>query len=116
MPETEPHMKKLKETYSRNGYTYNMARRNDHAVMYMMMDGDRFVGFEVGRIKSRKNESVMPDGRVMEAGELHWSDEDFGVIAWWCKDLDRAEGYYRQMSTPPETRSGVLGEESITPS
>lgn len=95
-------MKTLQPTHIKNGFTYKLHQRNEHAAIYSQWDGDRFVSYEVGRVKVSKGGSV--GGNEIEAGEVFWSNEDFGVIAWTIRDMARAMAKFHECSIPrPKT-------------
>ena len=91
-------MKTLQPTYKKNGFTYKLHERNEHAAIYSQWDGDRFVAYEVGRVKVSKGGNV--GGNEIEAGEVFWSNEDFGVIAWTMRDMSEAMAKFKECSVP----------------
>lgn len=86
----------LQHTYRKNGYTYVLVERNEHAAIYAQMDGDRVVSYEVGWVKTQK-EGMIGDN-VIEGGECFWSNEDFGKMAWTITDRARAMMLYADIT------------------
>ena len=87
----------LQHTYRKNGYTYVLVERNEHAAIYAQMDGDRVVSYEVGWVKTQA-ESTIPNGNTIEGGECFWSNEDFGKMAWTITDRARAMVLYADIT------------------
>ena len=85
-------MNTLKQDYKKNTYSYIQVLRNEYAAIYAQMDKDRLVGYEVGRVKVQKPGQI-GDNKI-EGGEVFWSNEDFGRIAWSVPSRERAMEYY----------------------
>lgn len=81
-------MRPLEKEYEKNGYTYLQVYRSDTEAIYKQKDGDRNVGYEVGRIKTAKAGEIF--GNKVPAREVFWNNEDFGVIAWSVATLNKA--------------------------
>lgn len=90
-------MNKLKTNYQRNGYQYVLLDRNDHAAIFVQMDGDRIVAYEVGWIKSDKGGQI--GDRVIEPGERFWGNDDFGSIAWSITEKERALDRFNELKS-----------------
>jgi hypothetical protein len=102
-------MTTLQHEYTRNGYTYRQVQRTAYAAMYIMTEGDRFVGYEVGRVKVAKDSTIA--GKFIEGGERFWSDEDFGKVAFWTSDNAKAMQYF----TDQHEAGMSLAERNNTP-
>ena len=92
-------MRILQPSYTKNGYLYYLVTRNERAAIYVQYEGDRFVSYEVGKIKNVKEAHI--GANTIETGETFWSSEDFGVIAWTMNDLKRAMDKYNEITNEP---------------
>ena len=92
-------MRTLQPSHTKNGFTYYLVARNDKAAIFAQYDGNRFVSYEVGKVKNVKESTIK--GNTIEAGESFWSNEDFGVIAWAIHDLIRAVERYHEITNEP---------------
>lgn len=90
-------IQKLPKELRKNGYTYVLAARSESGTeaIYYQMDGERMVGFEVGRIKKVSAATVF--GKDYPEREVFWSNEDFGQIAWFTTTAQKAYDIMRQI-------------------
>ncbi len=86
-------MKQLETTISKNGFLYQQRIRNEHAAVYQQFEDGVHVAYEVGIIKKVETKEVF--GKVIEAHEAYWGNEDFGKIAWTCHTLESAMNKYQ---------------------
>jgi hypothetical protein len=91
-------MKTLEATINKNGYTYQLITRNPHAAMYRMVNPatGNTIAFEVGKVKIQKAGVI--HGNAIEAGEVFWSNEDFGRIAWSIVNETEARELYADLT------------------
>ncbi len=70
-----------------SGLTSTLIKRTEHVAMYLRSDGY----YETGIIKITKEDTLMPNGKIILAGEHYWGNEDFGDYAKTTSNKERAE-------------------------
>ena len=90
-------MTELETTLSKNGFLYQQRIRNEHAAVYQQFEDGVHVAYEVGIVKKVETKEVF--GKVIEAHEAFWGNEDFGKIAWTFHDRVRAFDQFRIATT-----------------
>lgn len=89
-------MKQLAEKLTKNGFVYELVKRNDYKAIYSQTTQDgQLLGYEVFRI--RKNKQWEMHGKVFPAAETFPTDNDFGITAWSCRTLERAKERYAEI-------------------
>lgn len=92
--QTTENMKKLSNVVNKNGFVYNLIKRNDFKAIYSQhtIDG-KLIGHEVFRIQIGKEAELF--GKLIPEREKFPADNDFGVTAWSIgADLDKAMERY----------------------
>ena len=81
----------LPEKIKRKGFTYELEKRGNKALMYRQIDDEDgiLVAYEVFKIKVDPPKIVF--GIPLNEREVFPANEDFGKWAWACRDKDRAE-------------------------
>jgi len=96
-------MNPLKEHYRKNGYDYDLVKRNEHVAMFIQRDKGRQVAFEVGYIHRDKGGTIA--GNVIPAGERLWSNEMVGQIAWIRMDQESADTLFNELTTNAQEKA-----------
>ena len=73
-----------------------------------IIDSEEWVAYEVFHIR-RQKETTLPNGIILKEKELFPSNEGFGVYAYCCKELKRAEMRFNEL----EKRYANSSEEEI---
>lgn len=76
---SDPGIHRLKEEYRKEGYVFKLIKRTELTAMFVQMNKDKIIAYEVGKIKKDNGGKV--GDRVIEPGERFWSNEDIGRIA-----------------------------------
>jgi len=97
----------LPQTKSKNGYEYNLVKRNDKAAIYEQVDPEfpQFKGYEVfqitvtkpSRIQQKNGEKAGMWYQYPET-EKFPGNEDFGKIAWAYSTLGSAQKKFDELS------------------
>lgn len=88
-------MEKLKKEYNKNGYRHKQIRRTDKAAIYVQYNGDRFITYNVFKIKVQQPRLAV--GKEFSKKEVYPSNESYGYSAWTAYTLDRAEHILNQI-------------------
>ena len=100
-------MDKLPQTKIKNGYNYNLVKRNDKAAIYEQVDPEfpQFKGYEVFQITVTKPSRIQQKNGE-KAGmwyqypktEKFPGNNDFGTIAWAYSTEESAEKKFKELS------------------
>lgn len=104
-------MNPLKEHYRKNGFDYDLVKRNEHVAMFMQRQKGTLVAFEVGYIHRDKGGTIA--GNVIPAGERLWSNEMVGQIAWVRMNYESADVLYQELTTNAQEKAAR--KEAIAP-
>lgn len=82
-------MKILPTTFRKHGFDYEQAMRQGNIAIYRQTKHDQsWERFEVGIIQQNEARNVF--GKHFEASESWLSSEQWGILAYTCLDLARA--------------------------
>lgn len=84
-----------KELKKRGFYCKEVHREPDFAIYGVGNSKTVFIGYDVFEVK--KTEEYQMAGNVIKAHESYPSDECFGVSAFFCKSLERANLRLQQL-------------------
>ena len=97
----------LPQTKNKNGYDYNLVKRNDKVAMYAMQNPEipEDNGYEVFKIVESKPSTLLQKSGVKKgmwyqypAMEKFPGNEDFGNIAWAFNTIESAEKKFKELS------------------
>lgn len=78
-----------KELKKKGMYYKEVWRKGDFCIYGVGNSKESFLGYECFEVK--KHDGYVIAGNKVEAAEMFASDEDFGVSAFFVKDMDRAK-------------------------
>lgn len=92
----ETRIKKLPETVRKNGFAYQLVKRDDKKCMYAQHNGmGRVIAYEVFKTKlGSPHPKALEDVKNYDKVERFPGDEEFGVRAWTYCSLEKAEESY----------------------
>jgi hypothetical protein len=90
---------RLKDEYSKNGHKFKLLKRTNSIAMFVQMNGNTIIAYEVGKIRSDKGRVL--EGRTIEPGERFWSNEDIGRIAKSFVDIKDALSRFDELQNEP---------------
>ena len=87
----------LPEKIKRKGFTYELEKRGNKALMYRQIDDEDgiLVAYEVFKIKVDPPKTVF--GIPLNEREVFPANEDFGKWAWSCSTKDKAEKRFQDL-------------------
>ena len=98
-------MKKIPETFNKNGMTHKLLKRKGMIALYESSHEDEVRGYEVHKIrwkKSMKGKIKQRDGTFQEIDvpdrEILASNEDFGTYGWSYQHKENAIKKYEELS------------------
>lgn len=86
---TSMDIEKVPLTYSANGYSYKIIRKDKDAAIYAQSKDGVVQGFEV--VKLQWQPAWEAHGAITEAHYAVPSNEAFGKTGWFFRDLEQAE-------------------------
>jgi hypothetical protein len=107
-------MKKLPDTFEKNGLNYKMVERNDKAVIYQQFNAENLpIGYEVFRVKIQKETDMVLNGVSvhLEEKEALPSNESFGLWAWGYDTLPMAIAKFMELSKDSKVEESVESTE-----
>lgn len=93
-------IRRLKQTFKKNGHIYSIVERNDRVVLFKLILGDEIVGYEVCIIKILPEEEIL--GKHYPARESIPSDDEFGTEgskSFFGHEYERALKYFQFKSS-----------------
>ena len=92
----------LPEKIKRKGFTYELEKRGNKALMYRQIDDEDgiLIAYEVFKIKVDPPKVVF--GIPLNEREVFPANEDFGKWAWACRDRERADKRFEDLENSPE--------------
>jgi hypothetical protein len=96
----------LPEKIKRKGFTYELEKRGEKALMYRQMDDEDnvLVAYEVFKIKVDPPKVVF--GIPLNEREVFPANEDFGKWAWSCSSKERADIKFQSLESLTEENLG----------
>lgn len=91
-------LKKLPETFNKNGYEFVQLERGEQKAIYSLSIGGRVVAFEVLKIRIRKEQTNLFTGNLDPPTEIYPGNEMFGKTGWFIST--RAKAYEKYNSLP----------------
>jgi len=88
-------MKQLDNTIIKNGFTYELVKRNSYKAIYKQLLDGEFISYEIFFIKVLKPSICF--GKDLGLREKFPSNEDFGYTAWSTRDYNRACEIYNNI-------------------
>jgi hypothetical protein len=83
-------MKRLKESFRKNGMNYNLLRREVKKAIYSVAVGNHIIGYEVFKIRIREQRYSTKLNADIPTHESYPNNESFGKTAWMCKTFEAA--------------------------
>ncbi len=103
--------KPLAKEVKKKGIFYKEHYREKDFVIYSMGNSkSAFLGYEIFEVK--RHDGYIIAGNKIEASECFASDEDFGVSAFHCADLKRAELRLQQLKDLKKLRDTAREERN----
>lgn len=90
-------MIKLKDTVSKNGFTYKCVQRDQKKALYAQYHDNTLIGFEVFKIRLRGIQYSYLLRKPLPPAERFPSNEDFGKTAWSFRTLQNALKKYEEL-------------------
>ena len=106
-------MKLLENKIRKNRFDYNLVKRTTSSAIYSQHHEGDIISYEVFKVKKVK--SVEMFGNLVEAHEKFPSDNDFGITAWSCRTLEKANERFvtleEEAITKNQKKDGYKNEE-----
>lgn len=99
-------METLNTTIRKNGFVYEMIKRNNYFAIYAQYIEDEIIAYEVFRVKIQKPRVGKFAGVEIQfvEKELFPNNEDFGYTAFTCRNLEKAEKRFGEMTVEYEMK------------
>lgn len=88
-------MKKLEDNIRKNRFDYTLVKRSTSNAIYAQNSEGNVIAYEVFKIKIVKDGEVF--GKFVEGHEKFPSDKDFGISAWSCRTLEKANQRFEEL-------------------
>ena len=96
-------MKTLPTAFSKNGFDYEMVKRNTYAAIFAQkLEGGDYA-YEVIRIKNRETRHAF--GSILEGGEHYPTANNWGTDGFTYHNLELAEVKFQELSIPKPVKA-----------